>query len=136
MNKIEMGIIAFVLVVLIFVFFLVPRQSEDNPISEPVPEPSAATNLGFTYLLVTPGVSAYYDLGVDSGALVTEVTPRSPADRAGVEVGDVILSFNGDRFEVKPLLGMMMACYADHTITMEVWRGQNTDIIELNHMSR
>ena len=136
MNRIEIGIIAAVLAALVLVFFLVPRQSEDNPSLEPAPGNSAATNLGFTYLPVTPRVSAYYDLGVDSGALVTEVIPESPADRAGVEVGDVILSFNGGRLEEEPPLGMMMACYADHIIAMEVRRGKNIDIIEINHMGR
>src|SRR5690606_41327202 len=32
-----------------------------------------------------------------SGALVSVVTPDSPADKAGVEVGDVITAFGGDR---------------------------------------
>ena len=136
MNKIEMGIIAAVLVILALAFFFLPGHQEDSPGSEPMPGTSAAANLGFTYLPVTPRVSAYYNLGVDSGAMVTEVTPRGPADRAGVKVGDVILSFNGDRLEEEPLLGLMMACYSDQAIAMEVRRGENIDIIELNHIGR
>lgn len=98
MNKSRVttiGVIAVVFIVLVLGFLLFPRQSEDQPSLEPALENSAATDLGFTYLPVTPQVSAYYDLGVDSGALVTEATSNSPADKARVKVGDVILSFNG-----------------------------------------
>ena len=141
MNKsgvIIPSVIATVLFILVLGFFLFPRQSEELLPPETAQGNSEATNLGFTYLPVTPGVSAYYDLGVDSGALVTEVIPQSPAASAGVKVGDVILSFNGARVEKEvPLLGMMMmACSADHRIVLEVWRGENVSTVELIHIER
>lgn len=43
------------------------------------------------------------------GALVSRVMPDSPADKAGIEVGDVILAFNGQRLlnssQLPPLVG-------------------------------
>ncbi len=51
--------------------------------------------VGIYGLSVTPQVSAYYDLGVDSGALVTNVVEGSPASKSGITVGDVILTFDG-----------------------------------------
>ncbi len=131
------GIITAVMIILVFGFFLLPRQSEEGLPPGPARENSADTNLGFTYLPITPQVSAYYELGVDSGVLVTEVIPRSLADKAGVEVGDVILSFNGDRVEEEvSLLGMMLACPADRQIVMEVWRGEKVSSVELCHIER
>ncbi len=76
-------------------------------------------------------------MGVDSGALVTEVVPGSPAELAGVQVGDVILSFNGTRLDEEvPLLGMMMSCPAGNRVTLEVWRVNNTAVVELLHTDR
>lgn len=99
--------------------------------------PDAVTvDMGVSYLPVTPGVSDYYGLGVDSGALVTEVAPDSMAARAGV-VGDVILTFNGAEVrEESPLLGAMRNCPAGNVIALKVWRGQSRQKVELIHSVR
>ncbi len=129
--------ISVVLTVLMLSFLFFPQQSEDNLLLESTEDNTTATNLGFTYLPVTPRVSAYYNLGVNSGAMVTEVIPKSPAGIAGVEVGDVILSFNGDGIEEGvPLLGMMMACPANHNINLEIQRGENVSMVEFMHIER
>jgi predicted metalloprotease with PDZ domain len=115
-------------------FFL--RQSQDQPALEPRHDEDTGVYLGITYLPVTPRLSEYYGLGVDSGALVTEVVAGGPADRAGVRVGDVILSFNGAIPEEVPLLGMMMACPTGNTVTLEVWREKGIRVMELFHTER
>lgn len=133
----SMVTIAVVLLGIFLGFFLFQGQSEERSPSESAQETAMTHNLGITYLTVTPTLAAYYELGVESGALVTEVGPNSIADKAGVKVGDVILSFNGARLgEGAPLLGLMRACHPQNTIVMEVLRRKSITSVELVHTAR
>ena len=51
--------------------------------------------LGVSGLTVTREVASYYGLPIDRGALVTRVIPASPAERAGIVAGDIVLEFAG-----------------------------------------
>jgi S1-C subfamily serine protease len=58
---------------------------------------------GVTLMTITPGLTEALDLSVERGALVLEVTPGSPADKAGmhggkrrVQVGNHIMQVGGD----------------------------------------
>jgi serine protease Do len=53
--------------------------------------------LGVIIQNVTPALASEFDLHNDHGALVGEVEPNGPADKAGLKDGDVILKFNGDQ---------------------------------------
>ncbi len=44
-------------------------------------------------LTVDSSVALYFRLSVDKGVLIRGVTPNSPADEAGLELGDVIVTF-------------------------------------------
>ena len=52
--------------------------------------------LGVNIGPVTPDVAETYDLEDTSGTLVTEVSPGSAAEAAGLEIGDVIVSVDGE----------------------------------------
>lgn len=53
--------------------------------------------LGIVGMDVTGGLANYYNLGVDSGVLVTQVATDSPAYEAGLNAGDVITGLNGSQ---------------------------------------
>ena len=53
--------------------------------------------LGISMNDVTPDNARFFDLQDASGAIVAQVTPDSPASRAGLKTGDVIESLNGQR---------------------------------------
>jgi serine protease DegQ len=53
--------------------------------------------LGVSINDVTPDIAATLELPGNSGALVREVTPNSAAERAGIQIEDVIVSINGAR---------------------------------------
>ena len=51
--------------------------------------------LGVNIQDLTPQLAKEFKLDLAQGALVSEVTPHSPAEKAGVKSGDVIVEFNG-----------------------------------------
>lgn len=51
--------------------------------------------LGVMIQQVTPQLKERLGLGSETGALVSQVTPGGPADKAGIKRGDVITSFDG-----------------------------------------
>jgi len=52
--------------------------------------------LGVNIQELTPQLAKQFNLKQTQGALVSEVTPNSPADKAGLKSGDVIVEFNGN----------------------------------------
>lgn len=55
--------------------------------------------LGVSTLDLTPELRAYFGAPKESGVLVSEVAPDSPASRAGLHVGDVITRVGADPVE-------------------------------------
>jgi serine protease Do len=51
--------------------------------------------LGVNIQDVTPALAKEFKIENAQGALVSDVTPKSPADKAGLKSGDVITEFNG-----------------------------------------
>ncbi len=47
--------------------------------------------LGVQVMPMSPALREYFAVGEEIGVLVTEVEPKSPADQAGIEAGDVLL---------------------------------------------
>jgi len=52
--------------------------------------------LGVSGLTLTPEIASYYNLPVEKGALITEVMSNSPAEKAEMQRGDIIIGF-GDK---------------------------------------
>nr|MBC7245456.1 PDZ domain-containing protein [Chloroflexota bacterium] len=59
-----------------------------------------------------------------NGALVTKVVDGSPADQAGIHVGDVIIAVDGKRVEGENTLGQIIRSYRPGDgIEITLWRG-------------
>ena len=72
---------------------------------------------------VTPVLAEKLGLSVPSGVLLNEVVPNSPATRAGLQVGDIILTV--DSFEVadmKALNARIAAMPVDGHAELKIWR--------------
>ena len=76
------------------------------------------TGLGVIYVPVTAKTASYYGLDIDFGALVTQVIPESPADIAGLQPGDVVMTFNGIVLrEGVSLVRLLIECTAGHGVS-------------------
>ena len=118
-------------VLLVLILVVLPRQSGELQPSHQLSEASESVDLGITYIRVTPELSAYYDLEVDSGVLVTEVIPGSLMDLASVQAGDVITSFNGVKLDERvSLLGLTRACDRKDTIVIELCNKEDCRTID------
>ena len=78
--------------------------------------------LGVTVQALTPQLAAYF--GAKDGVLVASVTDDSPASRAGLKAGDVILSVNGQPVASASDAGRELQRIASGRIArILIWRG-------------
>ena len=67
--------------------------------SHSVFNPNSGRATGLSLMGLTPKLRVFFGAPVDKGLLVADVQPQSEASRAGLQVGDVILSCAGQPFE-------------------------------------
>jgi serine protease Do len=65
--------------------------------------------LGVTIQNVTPEIKDKFDLPKAEGALIAEVVKDSPAERGGLQRGDVIIKFDGEKVKQMSALPAMVA---------------------------
>jgi len=71
--------------------------------------------LGVTVQTMTQGVADALKLAGRQGALVTDVSPESPADKAGLKDGDVILKINDQPISDSAKLSLIVSSIAPKT---------------------
>jgi len=105
----------------------VPAAAGTPTAQSDVPPVTQHVQLGVTYDVVTPALAASQNLSVTAGALILTVLPGSPADAAGLKVGDVVTAVDGDKVDAKHTLAVRMVAYGPgDTLTLTVVRGGNT----------
>lgn len=78
-------------------------------ISQAISHPQGAlAYLGVSSQTVDAGVAAQFDLAIDHGALVLALAPGGPADKAGINTGDVIVAFGGKTVQTSDDLGKLI----------------------------
>jgi len=79
--------------------------------------------LGVRIQPVSPDIAETLGLKGQDGALVAGVTKDGPAEKAHVQNGDVILSFNGTRLkEMRTLPRVVAETAIDSKVPLEIWR--------------
>jgi serine protease Do len=80
--------------------------------------------IGVNLQAITPALAEGLKLPRSSGVLVSDVGPALPADVAGVQVGDVIVSMDGKPIDAVPVLTLALNTKAaGDVVTLEVLRG-------------
>lgn len=79
--------------------------------------------LGVSLYDVTPDLAQYFGLARPAGALVVAVVPNSPADKAGLRRGDIILEFAGQKVgSADDLVKAIQRTKIGQQVPLVVWR--------------
>ncbi len=88
--------------------------------------------LGVRVQAVTPEIAESLNFGPPRGALVSGTTDKSPAEKAGLKTGDIILSFDGKPVgEMRELPRMVADTPVGKDIVITFWRGGETKSVNL-----
>ena len=88
--------------------------------------------LGVFIQEVTPDIADTLGLSQSAGALVSSVNEKSPADIAGLEPGDVILSFDGKVIDrMRDLPRIVAETDIGATVEVEIFRGGQRSTVEV-----
>ena len=81
--------------------------------------------LGVRIQEVTKEIAEVEKLEKPEGALVASVSENSPADKAGIKAGDIILVFDGKRIDTMRTLPKVVAqTKVGKRVILEIWRNQ------------
>ena len=82
--------------------------------------------LGVRIQEVTKEIADVEKLKKPQGALVASVSKNSPADKAGLKAGDIILKFDGKKIEnMRALPKIVSRTKVGKSVELEVWRNRN-----------
>jgi serine protease Do len=88
--------------------------------------------LGVALNDVTPENAKFFNLTGNTGALIAQVTPNSPASKAGVKAGDVVTAVNGQSVETGSDLQVVVSEKAPGTtLQLDIVRNGQPEKIEL-----
>jgi S1-C subfamily serine protease len=88
--------------------------------------------LGVQMIDNSPGAAQRFDLSEDSGALVIEVAPASPADAAGLDPWDVIVRIGDtDIADSSEAVAAILDTLPGEDVEVEVMRGRERIIVEV-----
>jgi serine protease Do len=87
---------------------------------------------------VTPAIGRQLGVKDSQGALVGEVTANSPAQKAGLKAGDIILEVNGKSvYDANQLRNIISSMQPDSNVNLKIWRdgAQRTLPVQLGELN-
>lgn len=81
--------------------------------------------IGLRIQSIDEGIATYYHLKSTKGVIVTKVYPNTPADRGGIEVGDIILEVEGYKInDENTMFSVFHEFRAGQIITLKIIRDE------------
>lgn len=88
--------------------------------------------IGVVIQEISPEIAETLELKETQGALISKVEKASPADKAGVKAGDVILSFDGQKVKkMRDLPRIVVKTAIGKKVKLVVWRDKQEKTLEL-----
>jgi serine protease Do len=82
--------------------------------------------LGFTGSTLTPDIAQSYNLPVDTGVLIRRVLANTPAQKAGLQSGDIIVALNGTPIDSMEQFVLELRKYqVGDSVTVDYYRGND-----------
>jgi membrane-associated protease RseP (regulator of RpoE activity) len=108
-------------------------RERDQPIPDfPFREERDQPYLGVSFHTITPELAADERLPTEEGALVTQVIEGSPAERAGLEPGDIIIAVEGEFvWSGEPLAAHILAYQPGDRLELEILRDGRDLILDV-----
>lgn len=112
-------------------FFAVPSNTVSAVVQQLIDQGFiSAPYLGISLISLNPQLAAVNNLPVESGVYIDSVEAAGPAEQAGLQPGDIILSINGEDITPMNTLATMLLNYQPgETVELTVLRdGQETSL--------
>ena len=88
--------------------------------------------IGALVQTITPSLAAGLRLARDWGVIVSDVLPGTPAEKAGLKVGDIVLTVNGRAIDSLPIFGFtLFTLPPGNTAEVRVLRGAERLTLEI-----
>ena len=82
--------------------------------------------LGIEWRWISPQISSMFNLPVDYGVFITGIVPGSPAAQAGLERGDILVSFGGQAFDQDhPFINLLYKFEPGDKVEVDFLRAQS-----------
>ncbi len=80
--------------------------------------------IGVDVQAISPELADGLQLSQASGVMVSDVSPGSPAEEAGVQLSDIVTAVDGASTPIVPMFGLQMAAHSPgDTVKLELLRG-------------
>jgi S1-C subfamily serine protease len=98
--------------------FIVPQIIDSGKVIH-----SGRASLGVQVIDVTPAIAAQNQLPVDHGTLIAKIAPHSPAEQAGLKVGDIIIQIdNTPVSSTQQLQDLILKKDVGQTVSLKIYR--------------